>query len=43
MSVLHDPELERLLARLHDKSNEQVAAMRAFHASEHSNGCPDAG
>jgi predicted O-methyltransferase YrrM len=33
MSVLHDPELERLLSRLHDRSDEQVEAMRARHAS----------
>lgn len=33
MSVLHDPELERLLARLHDKSNEQLEAMRAYYAA----------
>jgi predicted O-methyltransferase YrrM len=33
MSVLHDPALERLLARLHDKSNEQLEAMRAYYAA----------
>ena len=33
MSVLHDPELERLLARLHEKSDEQIEAMRAYHAA----------
>jgi len=30
MSVLHDPELESLLAALHARSDEQVAAMRSF-------------
>jgi len=34
MSVLHDPELEKLLARLHDKSDEQREAMRAHAATE---------
>ena len=34
MSVLHDPELERLLARLHDSSDEQIEAMRAFEARQ---------
>jgi predicted O-methyltransferase YrrM len=33
MSVLHDPALERLLTRLHGKSDEQVEAMRAYHES----------
>jgi predicted O-methyltransferase YrrM len=32
MSILHDPPLERLLARLHEKSDAQVEAIRAFHA-----------
>jgi predicted O-methyltransferase YrrM len=30
MSVIHDPELERLLTALHAKSDEQVAAMRSY-------------
>jgi predicted O-methyltransferase YrrM len=30
MSVVHDPELERLLAALHARSDEQVAAMRSY-------------
>jgi predicted O-methyltransferase YrrM len=33
MSVLHDPALERLLARLHGQSDAQVEAMRAYHAA----------
>ena len=33
MSVLHDPTLERLLTRLHNKSDEQLGAMRAYHAA----------
>src|ERR1700730_14855921 len=32
MSVIHDPELERLLTALHAKSDEQVAAMRSYDA-----------
>jgi predicted O-methyltransferase YrrM len=32
MSVLHDPELERLLAVLHARSDEQVAAMQSYYA-----------
>ena len=32
MSVIHDPELERLLATLHARSDEQVAAMTSYHA-----------
>ena len=32
MSVIHDPELERLLATLHSRSDEQVAAMTSYHA-----------
>ena len=32
MSVLHDPDLESLLARLHDKSDEQREAIRAHEA-----------
>ena len=36
MSVLHDPGLERLLDRLHAKSDEQVEAIRIFQsAREH--------
>lgn len=31
MSVLHDPELERLLAVLHARSDSQISAMNAFH------------
>ena len=31
MSVIHDPELERLLASLHSRSDEQVAAMTSYH------------
>ena len=34
MSVLHDPELERVLARLHDRSDGQVEAMRAYAAQD---------
>jgi predicted O-methyltransferase YrrM len=30
LSVLHDPELERLLVTLHARSDAQVAAMQAF-------------
>lgn len=33
MGVLHDPELERLLARLHDASDAQVEEMRAYQAT----------
>lgn len=40
MSVLHDPELERLLARLHGKSDEQVEAMRAYHAAREEQDAP---
>jgi hypothetical protein len=32
MSVLRDQELERLLATLHARSDEQVAAMEIYHA-----------
>lgn len=32
MSVVRDPELERLLAALHARSDEQVAAMRSYYA-----------
>jgi len=31
MGVLHDPRLEELLATLHAKSDEQVAAIHRFH------------
>ena len=34
MSILHDPELEGLLARLHAKSDEQREAMRILDAAE---------
>jgi predicted O-methyltransferase YrrM len=30
MSVLHDPDLERLLTRLHDASDEQIEEMHAY-------------
>jgi predicted O-methyltransferase YrrM len=33
MSVLHDPRLERLLTRLHDKSDQQLKAMHAYYAA----------
>jgi predicted O-methyltransferase YrrM len=33
MSILHDPVLERLLARLHAESDAQVEMMRAYHAA----------
>ena len=32
MSVIHDPELESLLAGLHARSDDQAAAMRSFDA-----------
>lgn len=35
MSVLHDPELERLLARLHARSDEQREAMRDAAPDSH--------
>lgn len=34
MSILHDPELGKLLARLHNKSDEQREAMRVHAAAE---------
>jgi hypothetical protein len=34
LSVLGDPELERLLADLHARSDAQVAAMRSFEATQ---------
>ena len=40
MSVLHDPGLERLLARLHDKSDEQLKEMRAYHAARERQDAP---
>jgi predicted O-methyltransferase YrrM len=33
MSVLHDPDLERRLAALHAKSEQQLAAMNAWYAA----------
>jgi predicted O-methyltransferase YrrM len=32
MSILHDPELERILAALHARSDEQVPAMITYYA-----------
>lgn len=32
MSVLHDPKLERLLAELHARSDEQLAELRSYDA-----------
>jgi predicted O-methyltransferase YrrM len=32
LSVIHDPDLERLLTALHGKSDEQIASLRDFHA-----------
>lgn len=40
MGVLHDPELERLLARLHDESDGQIEAMRAYHAAREGQDAP---
>lgn len=41
MSVLHDPALERLLATLHSRSDEQVAATTSYHAQAQAKGaCP---
>ena len=40
MSVLHDPDLERLLSALHARSDAQVAAMRRFEAERASAGQP---
>jgi predicted O-methyltransferase YrrM len=39
MSVLHDPDLERLLATLHAQSDAQVAAMERWYA-ERANATP---
>jgi len=33
MNVLHDPALERLLARLHERSDAQVEAIRTYQAA----------
>jgi predicted O-methyltransferase YrrM len=33
MGVIHDPELERLLAALHAQSDAQIAAMQNFYAA----------
>jgi predicted O-methyltransferase YrrM len=33
MGILRDPELERLLTRLHTRSDVQVTAMKSFHAN----------
>jgi predicted O-methyltransferase YrrM len=35
VSVLHDPDLERRLAALHAKSDQQLAAMNAGHTARH--------
>jgi len=40
MSVLHDPALERLLARLHAESDAQVDAMRAYQAAREGEKAP---
>lgn len=34
MSVINDPQLERLLSALHARSDAQVAAMQRFHATD---------
>lgn len=34
MSVLRDPNLEQLLATLHARSDDQAAAIKAFHAGQ---------
>lgn len=34
MSILHDPALERLLAALHARSDDQIAEMKAFYDSQ---------
>jgi predicted O-methyltransferase YrrM len=41
MSVLHDPELERLLTRLHQASDEQIEEMQAYREKLKSS--PEAG
>jgi predicted O-methyltransferase YrrM len=40
MSVLRDPELERLLKRLHDRSDAQREDERAFYAAREKRGGP---
>jgi predicted O-methyltransferase YrrM len=42
MSVLHDPKLESLLATLHAKSDEQLAALRTYDAERASETKPPA-
>src|SRR5215475_14193657 len=42
MSVLQDPALERLLARLHAESDAQVDEMRAYHAAREKHKAEDA-
>jgi predicted O-methyltransferase YrrM len=43
IGVLHDPRLERLLAQLHDRSDQQLEAMRAYYAAreKHDTPAPD--
>jgi predicted O-methyltransferase YrrM len=41
MSVLNDPGLERILAALHAKSDEQIAAMHSFRAARQNPPTPD--
>jgi predicted O-methyltransferase YrrM len=43
MSVLHDPALENLLARLHDESDAQLAGMRAYYAARDRQDAPPQG
>ena len=40
MSAIHDRELERLLARLHARSDEQVEAIRLYHEERKKPGAP---
>lgn len=42
MSVLHDPDLEQLLARLHRMSDEQIEEMHAYRAQRESSAEADA-
>ncbi|MGZ3342395.1 MAG: O-methyltransferase, partial [Reyranella sp.] len=42
MSVLHDPKLESLLATLHARSDEQLAALRTYDAERASETQPPA-
>ena len=42
MSVLHDPKLESLLATLHARSDEQLAALRTYDAERASEAKPPA-